>query len=63
MVSTPRTTLESARRFRRVNPELPILGVEIDKERVEAALPYADERPSSGWAASTCRCCRGSACG
>src|SRR4026209_2936789 len=39
-----RTTLESASRFRRVNPELPILGVEIEKERVEAALPYTDER-------------------
>jgi hypothetical protein len=38
-----RTTLESARRFRRVNRDLPILGVEIEKERVEAALPYADE--------------------
>lgn len=38
-----RTTLESASRFRRVNPTLPILGVEIDKERVEAALPCADE--------------------
>ncbi len=37
-----RTTLESASRFRRVNPRLPILGVEIDKERVEAALPFAD---------------------
>jgi hypothetical protein len=40
----PRTTLESAARFRRVNPNLPILGVEIDKERVEAALPYTDEK-------------------
>ena len=39
-----RTTLESAERFRRVNPTLKILGVEIDKERVEAALPFADER-------------------
>jgi len=39
-----RTTLESAARFRRVNPELPILGVEIEKERVEAALPFADEK-------------------
>jgi hypothetical protein len=38
-----RTTLESAERFRRVNPNLPILGVEIDKERVDAALPYAGE--------------------
>src|ERR1041384_4735179 len=40
----PRTTLESAERFRRLNPDLPILGVEIDKERVEAALPYTDEK-------------------
>src|SRR5512138_68285 len=40
----PRTTLESATRFRRLNPDLPILGVEIEKERVEAALPYADEK-------------------
>jgi hypothetical protein len=38
-----RTTLESAARFRRVNPDLPILGVEIDKERVDAANPFADE--------------------
>ena len=40
----PRTTLESAERFRRVNPDLKILGVEIDKERVEAALPYVDDK-------------------
>jgi len=39
-----RTTLESAARFRRVNPSLKILGVEIDKERVEAALPFADDQ-------------------
>ena len=39
-----RTTLESAARFRRTNPSLPILGVEIDKERVEAALPFADDK-------------------
>ncbi|MCC6298698.1 MAG: hypothetical protein IT314_05340 [Anaerolineales bacterium] len=39
-----RTTLESAVRFRRVNPNLKILGVEIDKERVEAALPFADDK-------------------
>jgi hypothetical protein len=38
------TTLESAERLRRFNPSLPILGVEIDKERVEAALPFKDER-------------------
>ncbi len=39
-----RTTLESAERFRRLNPRLKILGVEIDKERVEAALPFADKK-------------------
>ena len=39
-----RTTLESAERFRRVNPDLRILGVEIEKERVEAALPFANEK-------------------
>ncbi|MCC6569090.1 MAG: hypothetical protein IT315_07620 [Anaerolineales bacterium] len=39
-----RTTLESASRFRRVNPNLKILGVEIDKERVAAALPFADDK-------------------
>jgi len=42
--SNARTTLESAARFRRVNPNLKILGVEIDKERVEAALPYEDDK-------------------
>ena len=40
----PRTTLESAARFRRANATLPILGVEIDKERVDAAQPFADEQ-------------------
>jgi len=39
-----RTTLESASRFRRLNPSLKILGVEIDAERVAAALPYSDEK-------------------
>ena len=39
-----RTTLESAARFRQVNPDLKILGVEIDQERVEAALPFSDEK-------------------
>jgi hypothetical protein len=39
-----RTTLESAARFRRVNPDLKILGVEIDKERVDNALPFADDK-------------------
>lgn len=40
----PRTTLESAMRFRKLNPNLKILGVEIDKERVEAAQPFADDK-------------------
>jgi hypothetical protein len=38
----PFTTLESARRLRRANPTLPVLGVEIDPERVDRARPYAD---------------------
>ena len=42
--SDARTTLESVSRFRRVNPDLRVLGVEIDKERVEAALPFANEK-------------------
>ena len=39
----PFTTLETADRLRSQNPDLPVLGVEIDPERVKAALPYADE--------------------
>ncbi|MCB0084999.1 MAG: hypothetical protein KDE47_28860, partial [Caldilineaceae bacterium] len=39
----PFTTLESAARFRRLNPTLPVLGVEIDAERVATARPYADD--------------------
>ncbi|MCI0550492.1 MAG: hypothetical protein L0287_06030 [Anaerolineae bacterium] len=39
-----RTTLESATRFRRVNPDLRVLGVDIDKERVETALPFTNEK-------------------
>ncbi len=38
------TTLESGERFRKLNPDLKILGVEIEPERVTAALPFADER-------------------
>lgn len=34
------TTLESAQRFRQINPALPVLGVEIDPARVAAAKPY-----------------------
>ncbi len=40
------TTLESAARFRALNPDLDVLGVEIDPARVSAALPFADERTS-----------------
>jgi hypothetical protein len=39
----PFTTLEMAQRLRRLNSQLPVLGVEIDAERVAAALPYADD--------------------
>jgi hypothetical protein len=39
----PFTTLESAKRLRRANPALPVLGVEIDLERVARAIPYADD--------------------
>lgn len=39
----PFTTLESADRLRRANPSLPVLGVEIDSERVERALPFVDD--------------------
>lgn len=38
----PFTLLESAERLRRAQPQLPVLGVEIDAERVTAAAPYAD---------------------
>jgi hypothetical protein len=38
----PWTTLESAERFRRLNPGLRVLGVEIDRERVAAAQPFCD---------------------
>ncbi len=40
----PVTTLESGARLHAINPRLPVLGVEIDPERVAAALPYADAR-------------------
>ena len=42
----PVTTLESARRFRQINPGLPVLGVEIDAGRVAAAQSYADDQTS-----------------
>lgn len=42
----PVTTLESATRLRGLNLSLPVLGVEIDPERVARAQPHADERTS-----------------
>jgi hypothetical protein len=42
----PFTALESAERFRRLNPDLKVLGVEIDSERVARAQPYADAHTS-----------------
>jgi hypothetical protein len=39
---TPQTTLETAARLRRQNPELRVIGVEIDPERVAAARPFAE---------------------
>jgi hypothetical protein len=39
----PYTTLESADRLRKHNPNLKMLGVEIVAERVETAKPFADE--------------------
>ncbi len=39
----PFTTLESAARFRRLVPDLRVLGVEIDPERVQRAKPFEDE--------------------
>lgn len=37
----PRTTLESHERWRRVNPALAVIGVEIDRQRVERAQEHA----------------------
>ncbi|HAY83409.1 MAG TPA: methylase [Chloroflexi bacterium] len=39
----PITTVESAQHFRKLNPKLAVLGVEIDPERVAAAKPYEGE--------------------
>ena len=39
----PFTTLESAQRLRKQNPKLPVLGVEIDPERVAMGKPFEDE--------------------
>jgi hypothetical protein len=43
---TPMTTVESARRFREHNAQLPVLGIEIDNRRVREAQKFADERTS-----------------
>lgn len=40
--ATPATTLESAARFRRLNPGLRVVGIEIDRDRVAAAQPFRD---------------------
>jgi hypothetical protein len=40
------TTLESAQRFRKENPNLPVIGVEIDLARVAAAIPFEDDLTS-----------------
>lgn len=37
---SPVTTLESARQFHQINPNLKIVGVEISPERVETGTPY-----------------------
>ncbi|CAF1295774.1 unnamed protein product [Rotaria sordida] len=40
---TPITTLESAKRFRHYNAQLPIIGTEIDNKRVRKAQQFADD--------------------
>eukprot|EP00128_Syssomonas_multiformis_P000849 Colp12_sorted_trinity150504_noHs@32870 len=40
----PVTTEESASRFRKLNPRLPVIGVEIDRQRVREAQKYVRER-------------------
>ncbi|HYQ65638.1 class I SAM-dependent methyltransferase [Actinophytocola sp.] len=40
--ATPVTTIELARRLASVRPDVRVLGLEIDQERVDAALPAAD---------------------
>ncbi|MCE9666531.1 methylase [Myxococcus stipitatus] len=40
----PWTTLESAEAFRALNPELVVIGVELDGERARAAQAHADAR-------------------
>ncbi len=40
----PTTTLESAARLRKINPDLQVLGVEIEPERVRRGLPFVDDK-------------------
>jgi len=40
--ATPVTTVELARRLSRLRPDVRVLGLEIDQERVDAAKPAAD---------------------
>jgi hypothetical protein len=40
------TTLESVERFRKLNPSLHVLGVEIDPDRVAAAQPFVNQHLS-----------------
>jgi len=40
----PTTTLESAARLRKVNPDLPVLGIEIEPDRVRRGLPFTDDK-------------------
>ncbi|PID59072.1 methylase [candidate division KSB3 bacterium] len=42
--ANPMTTLESAERLRRLNPNLAVLGVEIEAARVAAAKPYENHQ-------------------
>lgn len=41
--SDPTTALECAERLRRLNPDLPLLGVEIKPERVRRGQPFCDD--------------------
>lgn len=40
--ATPTTTLESLARLRSINPTLPVLGIEIDPDRIRAAQPFVE---------------------
>lgn len=40
----PVTTIESYRRFRFINPDIKVIGVEIDNKRLQSAKPYEQTR-------------------